>query len=121
MFGMEIYYLSLFVYIDTGTVRKQRREVPRPLTTKQHRAAPSSVFVFNNENNQAVTIVSCKPEARKEIVLLLSTEHHDDEVPQLQNSKQKPAIMLEYNSRKGGVDAADQLVGEYTCQRPTRR
>lgn len=66
-------------------------------------------------------MVSYKPEARKDVVVLLSTEHHDDAIPPMGNPKMKPTIVLDYNSRKGGVDAADQLVAEYSCQRPSKR
>jgi len=50
---------------------------------------------------------------------LLSTEHHSAEVnPEVKN---KPQMILDYNATKGGVDTADKMIGNYTCQRATRR
>lgn len=77
--------------------------------------------MFNSENDCQVTLCSYKPEQRNEIVLVLSSEHHDAHVPEANNPKLKPEMILDYNSRKGGVDSADQLIAEYSCERPTRR
>jgi len=52
-------------------------------------------------------------------VVLLSTEHHSAEIsPEVKN---KPQMILDYNATKWGVDTADQMIANYSCQRITRR
>lgn len=96
-----------------GTVRKNRKEVPRELVPSK-RAEYESVFAFTSD----AVMVSYSPKKNK-TVLLLSTMHEHPEVDT--NEAKKPLMILDYNSTKGAVDAFDQQVGYYTCARKTRR
>ncbi|CAK9834292.1 PiggyBac transposable element-derived protein 4 [Anthophora retusa] len=98
-----------------GTIRKNRKDLPKVLTDTRNRAQYSSYFLYTNK----VTLVSYIPKARK-CVTLLSTLHHEHEISQEQNNF-KPEIILFYNSTKSGVDSLDKLLREYTCRRCTRR
>jgi hypothetical protein len=63
-----------------------------------------------------MTIVSHVPQKNK-IVLLLSTMHHDNAI----DSNNKPEIITFYNMTKGGVDVVDELKGNYSVARTSRR
>ncbi|KAE8280234.1 hypothetical protein D5F01_LYC20788 [Larimichthys crocea] len=56
-------------------------------------------------------------------VRLLSTLHTRtvDVVGRWQRADNKPAVILEYNSNKGGVDNLDKVVATYSCRRMTAR
>ena len=53
-------------------------------------------------------------------VILLSSEHTDDQVSGEEHSY-KPDMILQYNKTKGAVDTADKLAKQYSCQRKTNR
>ena len=63
------------------------------------------------------TLVSFTPKKNKSVVLL-STMHRDAAVD---IETKKPEIIHFYNSTKGGVDTVDQLCGNYSVSRRTRR
>ena len=96
-----------------GTVRKNRREVPRELLPSK-RTEYDSVFVFTKDT----AMVSYAPKKNR-TVLLLSTMHDQPDVND--DEQKKPIMVLDYNATKGAVDAFDQEVGYYTCARKTRR
>lgn len=52
-------------------------------------------------------------------MLLLSTMHHDKAIDS--NSDNKPEIITFYNTTKGGVDVVDELKGNYSVSRISRR
>ena len=52
-------------------------------------------------------------------MILRSMQHHDTAVSD--TSEKKPDIILYYNKTKRAVDKFDQMVGEYTTKRQTRR
>lgn len=60
-----------------GTIRKNRKDLPKVLTDTRNRAQYSSYFLYTNK----VTLVSYIPKARK-CVTLLSTLHHEHEISQ---------------------------------------
>lgn len=97
-----------------GTVRQNRKELPRKLLPKK-RDAYESMFAFTPDT----TLVSYAPRTNKTVVLL-STMHNTIAVDEHVESK-KPYMVLDYNSTKGAVDSFDQMVKGYTCARGTRR
>ena len=94
-----------------GTVRKNRRGIPANLKAKAE--VGSSRFVFTQE----LTLLSFVPKKNK-IVLLLSSLHHK---PAINETTQKPEMIMTYNKSKGGTDAFDQKCHTYTTARGTRR
>ena len=98
-----------------GTIRKNRKELPPELVNTKGREACSSLFGHRDDG----TIVSYCPKKGK-VVVLLSSMHSQAEVDNTRPEK-KPLMILEYNSTKGGVDTADQMLRMYTVKRMTRR
>ena len=98
-----------------GTMQKNRKELPTQLVTATGREALSSIFAFRDD----ATLVSYCPKKGK-IVVLLSSMHSQAEINNNIPSK-KPKIIMDYNSSKGGVDTADQMLRMYTTKRMTRR
>ncbi|CAK9816178.1 PiggyBac transposable element-derived protein 4 [Anthophora plagiata] len=112
--GLGEYLLERNLFL-VGTLRKNKRDIPKILTETKHRSQYSSEFLFTEK----LTIVSYVPKPRK-YVLLLSTIHHDNSTC-TEEEKFKPKIIQFYNSSKSGVDVLDKLVKEYSCRRCTRR
>ena len=50
-------------------------------------------------------------------MVLLSTLRTEAEVSNRKD--RKPAIILDYNCNKGGVDKLDKVIGTYSCRRMT--
>lgn len=98
-----------------GTMRKNRKDLPKSLITISGRAQFSSDFIFS-EN---LTLVSYIPKPRK-CVVLLSSVHREHAISD-ENNNYKPNIINYYNSTKSGVDVLDKILREYTCRRCTRR
>ncbi|KAM4025402.1 piggyBac transposable element-derived protein 4-like isoform 1-T1 [Anomaloglossus baeobatrachus] len=98
-----------------GTIKQNRREIPAALKHNRQRGVYENVFGFNNK----ATLVSYKVKKEKSVILL-SAMHHDCSVDS-NNQKLKPEIILHYNATKGGVDKMDEMVGEYSCKRQTKR
>lgn len=99
-----------------GTMRKNKREIPKEFLADKNKIPASSIFGFQED----ITLVSYCPKKNK-TVLLLSTMHHDASIDQSTNEKNKPEIVTFYNSTKVGVDLVDQLCGNYDVSRNTRR
>ncbi|XP_055717372.1 piggyBac transposable element-derived protein 4-like [Salvelinus fontinalis] len=95
-----------------GTVRKNKPELPPALLAARGREAFSSKFTFTP------TLVSYLPKRNKNVVLL-STLHKTAEISDRED--RKPAIILDYNHNKGGVDNLDKVIGTYSCRRMTTR
>ena len=98
-----------------GTVRKNRVELPPELVNVKGRQALSSLFAFHKD----ATIVSYCPKKGK-VVTLMSSMHSQGEID-VTSPKKKPAMILEYNATKGGVDTSDQMLRLYSTKRMTRR
>lgn len=96
-----------------GTIRSQRKEVPTQMKSKQR---PVETTIFAHDHDNKIVLVSYIPKRNKN-VLLLSSSHSGEET--VQNNK--PALILDYNQGKGGVDQLDQNVDEFTCRRKTVR
>ena len=97
-----------------GTIRHVRREIPKVLNNAKALSLYSSSFFFNNDT----TLVSYV-RSKNKTVLLVSNIHHDNEISP--TPKLKPAIILNYNATKSGVDKLDQMHKEYKPYRTTRR
>lgn len=89
-----------------GTVRRNKPELPPALLETRERARFSSLFAFTD----TCALVSYSPKKRK-VVTLMSTFHREATVSPRED--QKPQIILDYNSHKGGVDNLDK-VGYFT-------
>ena len=97
-----------------GTVRKNRPELTPALLATRGREAFSSKLVFT----PTITLVSYLPK-RNNNVALLSTLHKMAEISDRED--RKPAIILDYNHNKGGLDNLDKVIGTYSCRRMTAR
>lgn len=98
----------------TGTLRINKKEIPREFHPSRDRAVESSIFGYTDK----LTMVSYVPQKNKAVVLLSSQIRKDTIVPE---EKNKPKIILFYNKTKGAVDTGDKMTREYSCARPTRR
>lgn len=96
-----------------GTIRKNKRELPVEFSCPVRRPVGSSMFGFQEE----ITLVSYIPKRSKN-VLLVSSLHHDDKIDV---DTEKPVMIMDYNSSKGGVDCLDKLCETYNCARNTKR
>lgn len=113
--SVELFEKLLSVGITAvGTIRKNKRDIPKEMQAEKNREVFSSRFAFQNN----CTLVSYVPR-RNKAVLLLSTLHNNEEVDSTQ--KKKPEIINYYNNTKGGVDIMDQKVANYTVKRQTKR
>ncbi|PSN42458.1 hypothetical protein C0J52_18913, partial [Blattella germanica] len=99
-----------------GTVRKNKRELPKEFVETKRRPVGSSIFGFQEDT----TIVSFVPKKGKNVILA-SSMHHDDTIDSSTGDKNKPEIVTFYNSTKGGVDVVDKLCAAYDVARNTRR
>lgn len=97
-----------------GTIRKNKPELPPQLLQLRQREILSSVFAFT----KTAMAVSYMPKRGKN-VLLLSTKHREPAVSDGEN--RKPAVILDYNRCKSGVDTLDKVLGTYSCRRKTSR
>ncbi|XP_042156473.1 uncharacterized protein LOC121839945 [Oncorhynchus tshawytscha] len=97
-----------------GTVRRNKAELPPALLESRGRQVLSSRFAFT----PTATLVSYLAKRNKN-VLLLSTLHTEGHISDRRDMK--PALILDYNCNKGGVDNLDKVVGTYSCRRMTAR
>ena len=92
-----------------GTLRSNKREIP-PLLHQSFQVQESE-FVFGGPDKQiTLCAYAAKP---KKTVHMISTLHHDKKIPASDNDKRKPAIILDYNQTKAGVDVLDQSINSY--------
>nr|XP_026499645.1 uncharacterized protein LOC113403342 [Vanessa tameamea] len=102
------YKLSLI-----GTVRKNKKELPKQFTELRGRSEKSSVFGHRGN----CSLVSYIPKKGKNVLLLSSM--HDDE--NIDEETGKPDIIMDYNATKGGVDTVDKMCETYNVARGTNR
>src|SRR5215469_15705523 len=107
------YPLAVSLLKDKITLVGTLKEIPVEFLPNKKKEVNSSIFGFQKQ----VTLVSFTPKKNKS-VLLLSTMHNDASVD---TETKKPEIIHFYNSIKGGVDTVDQLCGNYSVSRRTRR
>lgn len=99
----------------TGTIRKNKRELPSEFLPNKNREIHSSIFGFQED----YTLVSYCPQKNK-AVLVMSSMHDDDTIDE-ENHAKKPEMITFYNKTKIGVDLVDQLCEKYHVARNTRR
>ncbi|XP_050063261.1 piggyBac transposable element-derived protein 4-like [Aphis gossypii] len=99
-----------------GTIRKNKREIPKEFLPNKQRVETSTVFGFQKD----CTLVSYCPKKNK-TVLAISSMHHDDEIDEETGDKKKPDIITFYNRTKTGVDLVDQYCQNYNVARNTKR
>lgn len=99
-----------------GTVRANKKEIPKEMKEKGTRERGSSAFLYTKEMT-LVSYVSDTSKTTKKLVLLLSSQHSQPNI----GTKGKPEIIDFYNSTKGGVDTFDQMCALSSCSRKTRR
>ncbi|KAJ0180023.1 hypothetical protein K1T71_004614 [Dendrolimus kikuchii] len=96
-----------------GTLKKNKREVPKEFLPSKTRVVRSSLYGFTNQTTLLSHVLrKCKA------VLLASSMHHSEAVD---GRTEKPEIIAYYNSTNGGVDEIDKKCSIYTCSRRTRR
>ena len=94
-----------------GTLRKFYRHIPEKFLTKKD--IGSSEFAFDDKK-----MMVCYTPKKNRNVILLSTAHHTTKIDETTN---KPEVVLFYNQTKSGTDKFDQLCKTYTVARKTRR
>lgn len=98
-----------------GTLRGNRRELPKEMRNAKIGNIFDSEFVFSSDNIQ---LLSYKTKKNKK-VHLLSSQHTSCK---LNNTpKRKPDTISYYNHTKGGVDCADERIGTYSVKYKTKR
>ena len=97
-----------------GTIRKNRTELPPSFANHKGRLPLTTKYGFQHD----AMIVSYYPKKGK-VVPFLSTMHNERGEENPINGK--PEVIAFYNSTKGGVDTADQMLRGYSVKRMTRR
>ena len=91
-----------------GTIRLNRKEIPRIMFPSKSREVHSSLFLYSED----AMMVSYVPRKNKSVTLL-SSQHNDQVVSTADHAK--PDIILDYNKSKGAVDSADKMLKEFSC------
>lgn len=94
-------------------MRKNKKEIPVDFQPHKNKATQSSLFWFQKD----IMIISFTPKKNKSVILL-STMHNDT---LLDNRTKKALVIHFYYSTRGGVDTVDQMCGNYSVSRRTRR
>ena len=97
-----------------GTLRKNRREIPKIMKNVKGLPVFSSNFISYKGN----LMVSYVPKKNRN-VLLLSNVHNSTQLTD--NVKRKPLIIQDYNRNKSGVDSLDQKIMAFRPYRTTKR
>ena len=97
-----------------GTLRKNKPEIPSQMLSTKNRLAGDAKFCFDKEK----TLLSYIPKKNRNVILL-STMHSGSTL--MSQTTGKPDIIDFYNSTKGGVDTFDQMCGNMSTSRKTRR
>lgn len=96
-----------------GTLKKNKREVPKEFLPDRKREIGSSLYGFTKD----ITLLSYVPKKNK-AVLVISSMHH---CASLDMESNKPEVIAFYNSTKGGIDCMDQKCANYSTNRRSRR
>ena len=109
--------LELYNIHYLGTLRKNRREVPKSANDNKGLPIHSSRFFLTSDNKNSLLSYITK---KNNHVLLLSNIHFTKQIPD-DAKKSRPTIILDYNSHKYAVDKFDQMLKEYRIYRANRR
>src|ERR1043165_2259818 len=101
--------------IIVGTLRKNKRDIPKIFTDPKGRVEYTSEFAF------AGKLTRCSYIPKKNRVVIMLSSMHNDDVIDNNSPQKKPEIVLCYNQSKSGVDTLDKLVREYSTRCATRR
>lgn len=112
-------------FVALGTLRANKKELPREFLPEKSKAAGTTVYGFHDEK---VMLVSWTAKKNK-TVLLLSTDPSSmptvSEIDQVNENSEniisKPKVVSQYNVLKGGVDTLDKSTGYYSCKRRSNR
>lgn len=102
-----------------GTLRKNRRYLPKDVTTKKLKKRE----IFGQENKDGIVVFKFKD---KKDIFVLSTRHKLNIVDTGKKNRNKenilkPEAILYYNSGKAGIDLSDQLASYSTPVRKSIR
>lgn len=97
----------------TGTLKKNKREIPKEFYPDKTREVGSSKYGYTKD----MTLLSYVPKKSK-AVILVSSMHHSKYTDMTNN---KPEIISFYNATKSGVDTMDMKCANYSPNRRTRR
>ena len=102
-----------------GTLRKNKREIPLELhaDTKQQPLFTLR-FLFTTDGT-CIMILYYKAKTKRDVFLLSSM--HTAPVVNENEAKKKPEAILYYNSTKGGVYTADEMLRCYCTKAASRR
>ena len=95
-----------------GTMRGNRKGIPKELVEMQNRDDKDIKFVYANEDDMMLTSYVVKKKSGKRNILLLSTMH--DNVRCSRDERKKPNTICFYDKAKGGLDVVDVVIGKYT-------
>ncbi|CAK1594922.1 unnamed protein product [Parnassius mnemosyne] len=96
-----------------GTLRKNKRELPKQFTEIRGREEKSSLFGHRGN----CTLVSHVPKKGKNVLLVSSM--HDDVKIEIETGK--PELIMDYNATKGRVDTVDKMCETYNVARDINR
>ncbi|KAH9635162.1 hypothetical protein HF086_009502 [Spodoptera exigua] len=99
-----------------GTVRKDKREVPREFRVARGNPLHSSKFGFH----PPCTLLSYVAKPNK-VVIMISTMHNDATIDEDSGDSRKPEVITYYNRTKNGVDLVDKMCSMYDVARNSRR
>ena len=102
-----------------GTMRGNRKCIPKEPVEMQNRGGKYIKFVYANEDDIMLTSYVVKNKSGKRNILLLSTMH--DDVRCSRDERKKPNTICFYDKTKGGVDVVHMVIGKYTNKYKTRR
>ncbi|XP_025196199.1 piggyBac transposable element-derived protein 4-like [Melanaphis sacchari] len=121
---MDNWYTSIPLAIDllenhkltiVGTIRKNKREIPKCFLDTKKREVNSIIFGYGKN----IILLSYVPRKNKN-VMLISTMHEKGLIDDSTVGK-KPEVILYYNSIKSGVDIVDEKKEEYSVARVSCR
>lgn len=99
-----------------GTLRKNKKEIPKEFLPHRDRPVKSSLFGLTEE----MTMVSYVPKTLQ-TVILVSSIHHDDKIDETAGDLCKLELITFYDCTKAGVDVCDQLCATHNVGRRTKR
>ncbi|EDS43541.1 conserved hypothetical protein [Culex quinquefasciatus] len=100
----------------TGTMRKNKPEIPSEFLPSRKRAEGSSLV--GHDGNKTMTSLAC---GNNKAVIFLTTNPDLEGEAKTAKGTTKPAVNIHYNYNKAGVDVLDQITKEFSLMKPTRR